>query len=160
MGREKKKPVAGAQPGEQPFLGRPSADHDFADLDHGRDIGVVRDVAQDLLAVLGHTGLERLHRVGEDVAHADIGRRRARSTAGDQASPHMSDAAVNSKTPAMNTRLRPSRSAARPPSSSRPPDVSVYPFSTQDRPVAEKCKLLWMCGSAMFTTVMSRMIMS
>ena len=51
-------------------------------------------------------------------------------------------------------------SLARPPSSSRPPDVSVYAFSTQDRPVAEKCRLSWICGSAMFTTVMSRMIMS
>ena len=49
--------------------------------------------------------------------------RAARSVAGDQASPHMSDAAVKSRTPAMNTRRRPSRSAARPPSRSRPPKV-------------------------------------
>jgi len=32
----------------------------------------------------------------------------------------------------------------------------VYPFSTQDRLVAEKCRLAWICGKAMFTTVMSR----
>ena len=51
--------------------------------------------------------------------------RAARSAAGDQASPHMSDAAVKSRTPAMNTRRRPSRSAARPPSRSRPPKVSA-----------------------------------
>ena len=51
--------------------------------------------------------------------------RAARSAAGDQASPHMSDAAVKSRTPAMNTRRRPSRSAARPPSKSRPPKLSA-----------------------------------
>src|ERR1700722_6754498 len=31
---------------------------------------------------------------------------------------------------------------------------------TQDRLVEEKCRLVWMCGRAMFTTVASRMIMS
>jgi len=51
--------------------------------------------------------------------------RAASSAAGDQASPHSSDAAVKNTTPAMNTRRRPSRSAARPPSSSRPPKVSA-----------------------------------
>ena len=45
------------------------------------------------------------------------------SAAGDQASPHASDAAVKNTTPAMNTRRRPSRSATRPPSRSRPPKV-------------------------------------
>jgi hypothetical protein len=34
----------------------------------------------------------------------------------------------------------------------------VYPLSTQDRLVAEKCRLAWICGSAMFTTVMSRTV--
>jgi hypothetical protein len=47
--------------------------------------------------------------------------RAASSAAGDQASPHISDAAVKSRTPAMNSRRRPSRSAARPPSKSIPP---------------------------------------
>ena len=51
--------------------------------------------------------------------------RAARSGAGDQASPHASDAAVKNTAPAMNTRRRPSRSAARPPSKSRPPKVSA-----------------------------------
>ena len=51
--------------------------------------------------------------------------RAARSAAGDQASPHISDAAVNNRTPAMNRRRRPSRSAARPPSKSRPPKLSA-----------------------------------
>ena len=38
---------------------------------------------------------------------------------------HFSDAVVKNTAPAMNTRRRPSRSAARPPSSSRPPKVSA-----------------------------------
>jgi hypothetical protein len=45
------------------------------------------------------------------------------SAAGLQASAHNSDAAVKSPSPTMNTRLRPSRSAARPPSKSKPPKV-------------------------------------
>ena len=76
------------------------------------------------------------------------------------ASPPASEARVNRAMPAMKTRRRPRMSPARPPSSSRPPDVSVYPFRTQDRVVVEKCRLAWICGRAMFTTVMSRMIMS
>jgi hypothetical protein len=51
--------------------------------------------------------------------------RAATSAAGDQASPQMSDAAVKNRTPVMNRRRRPSRSAARPPSKSRPPKVSA-----------------------------------
>src|SRR5262249_59169978 len=47
------------------------------------------------------------------------------SAAGDQENPHSSDAAVNTRRPTMNKRRRPSRSAARPPSSSRPPNVSA-----------------------------------
>jgi hypothetical protein len=42
---------------------------------------------------------------------------------GDQASPQTSEASVKAATPTMNTRRRPSRSAARPPSRSRPPKV-------------------------------------
>jgi hypothetical protein len=51
--------------------------------------------------------------------------RAASSAAGDQPSPHTSDAAVNNRTPVMNRRRRPSRSAARPASSNRPPKVSA-----------------------------------
>ena len=40
------------------------------------------------------------------------------------ASPAPSDASANRPTPTMNTRRRPKRSAARPPSSSRPPKLS------------------------------------
>src|ERR1700712_4435868 len=54
-----------------------SADDDFADLHDRRDVGIVLDVAHDLLGVRPEAGLERLDRVGEDMTHADIGRRRA-----------------------------------------------------------------------------------
>ena len=43
----------------------------------------------------------------------------------ESANPHAAEASENSSKPAMKMRLRPSRSAARPPSSSRPPKVSV-----------------------------------
>src|SRR6185437_5608941 len=57
------------------------ADHHFADLDHRGDVRIVRYIAHDLFTVLAHPGLERLERVDIDVAHADIGRRCARSAA-------------------------------------------------------------------------------
>src|SRR6185312_8917675 len=59
------------------------ADHDFADLYHRSDIGVVLDIAHDLLAMLGHARLKGIKRVDKDMAHADIGRGCAGSTAGD-----------------------------------------------------------------------------
>src|SRR3984957_19597739 len=76
------------------------------------------------------------------------------------ARPPASEASVKMVRPAMNMRRRPRMSPARPPSNSSPPNVSVYPFITQDRLVEEKCRPFWMCGRAMFTTVASRMIMS
>ncbi len=51
--------------------------------------------------------------------------RAATSTPIEPASPQASEAAENSASPAMNIRRRPSRSAARPPSSSKPPNVIV-----------------------------------
>ena len=53
-----------------------------------------------------------------------LGRRRVFIAGTDAASPHASEASAKSAVPAMNTRRRPSRSAARPPSSSRPPKLS------------------------------------
>ncbi len=47
------------------------------------------------------------------------------SAVSDQASPQRSEASVNRTTPTMNTRRRPSRSAARPPSRSKPANVSA-----------------------------------
>lgn len=71
-------------------------------------------------------------------------------------SPPSRDANTKSRTPNMNMRRRPRMSPDRPPSSSRPPKVSVYALMTQDRFSVENPRAVWMCGSAMFTMVMSR----
>ena len=51
----------------------------------------------------------------------------------------------------MNIRLRPSRSASRPPSSRKPPNVSVYAFTTHERSVRAKWRCVPIDGSATFT---------
>ena len=77
----------------------------------------------------------------------------------DQASPASSEARANNPTPAMKTRRRPSRSAARPPSRSRPPKVRAYALTTHCRFVAEKPRSVWIDGRATFTIATSRMTM-
>src|SRR5712692_6460108 len=57
------------------------ADHHLADLHHRTQVGVVRNVAHDLLGVRAETLLEGFDRVGIDVAHADVGGQRAGCTA-------------------------------------------------------------------------------
>src|SRR4051794_31165037 len=76
------------------------------------------------------------------------------------AMPPSSEASANTATPTMKTLRRPSRSPARPPSSSRPPKASVYALTTQDRFAGVKSRSVWMCGRAMFTIVPSRTTMS
>ena len=75
------------------------------------------------------------------------------------ASPHASDAALKIVTPIMNIRRRPSRSAARPPSSSRPPNVIVYAISTHCSVVSDTCSEFLIEGSATVTIVPSRTVM-
>ena len=60
----------------------------------------------------------------------------------------------------MKIRRRPSRSPDRPPSSSSPPNASVYAFTTHSRFESEKPSAFWMCGSATFTMVESSTTMS
>src|SRR3954447_2189627 len=74
------------------------------------------------------------------------------------ASPPTKDATVNSAMPAMNVRRRPRMSPMRAPSSSRPPNVSAYALCTHDSAAGEKSSRLAMLGSAVITTVASRMI--
>ena len=57
-------------------------DHHVADLNHGLKVGVVLEVLHDLIRVRAEPGLERLDRVTEDVAHADVGWRSVRRPAG------------------------------------------------------------------------------
>jgi hypothetical protein len=54
-----------------------------------------------------------------------------------------------------NIRRRPSRSPARPPSSSSPPNARAYPLTTHSRPAPENPRARWICGSATLTTVES-----
>ena len=81
------------------------------------------------------------------------------SAASDPASPHASDAAANSAVPTANTRRRPSRSAARPPSSSRPPKLSRYALRTHCRSPLAKPRSRSIEGSATTTIAESRMTM-
>src|SRR6202012_4592234 len=73
------------------------------------------------------------------------------SQAADCARPPAREAAEKTTNPTMNTRRRPSRSAARPPSSRNPPNVSVYAFTTQGRLASEKCSAVLIDGSATLT---------
>src|SRR6266566_2778955 len=78
----------------------------------------------------------------------------------DVARPLTSEAAENRRSPAMNRRCVPNRSAARPPSSRKPPKTSVYALTTHWRPVGEKCRPRSMLGRATFTIVASRITMN
>ncbi len=82
------------------------------------------------------------------------------SQPGEAASAPSSEAAVNRATPPRKSRRRPNRSPARPPSSSRPPNTSVYALSTQASPAGENPRSARMRGSATFITVTSSMSMS
>ena len=62
--------------------------------------------------------------------------------------------------PIVKTRLRPIRSPIRPASKSMPPNGIRYAFTTQARLACEKPRSSWIDGSATFTIVASRMIMS
>ena len=73
--------------------------------------------------------------------------------------PQTRDAIENRMTPTMNTRRRPSRSAARPPSSRKPPKVSAYAITTHWRLASEKWSFLPIVGSATLTIETSRIVM-
>ena len=75
-------------------------------------------------------------------------------------SPSRSDAAVNTTSPKRKSRLRPSRSPARPPSRRKPPKTSVYALTIHWRFASERPRSFWIDGSATFTTVASRMTMN
>ena len=76
------------------------------------------------------------------------------------ANPHSSEANVKTTRPARKTRLRPARSPSRPASSSRLPKVTRKPLTTQVRSDWLKPRSCWMAGSATFTIVASRTIIS
>ena len=67
---------------------------------------------------------------------------------------------MKSVSPERKTRRWPSRSPARPASSSSPPKAIRYAFTTQARLLAENPRSSWIEGSATFTIVASRTIIS
>ncbi len=67
------------------------------------------------------------------------------------ASPPASEAPAKTIRPTMNIRRLPSRSAIRPPSSRKPPKVSVYALTTHDRLSCEKSSAVPIEGSATLT---------
>ena len=78
----------------------------------------------------------------------------------DCARPLSSDATVKTTSPNRNRRLRPSRSPARPPSSRKPPNTSVYALMIHCRLASESPRSFWIDGSATFTTVASSTTMN
>ncbi len=86
--------------------------------------------------------------------------RAASSHVWEVANPPAREAAEKSSRPVTNIRRRPSRSPARPPSSSSPPNARAYPLTTHSRPAPENPRARWMCGSATLTTVESSTTMS
>ena len=74
--------------------------------------------------------------------------------------PPTADATAKPARPAMNVTLRPSRSASRPPSSSRLPNASAYAVTTHCLSTMTKCSDRCADGSATLTIVRSRTIMS
>src|SRR6266511_3398123 len=85
--------------------------------------------------------------------------RAAISIPSDWASPHASEASVKSTTPTMKTRLRPSRSAARPPRRRKPPNAIAYAVITHCRFSREKSSERPIEGKATFTIETSRIVM-
>jgi hypothetical protein len=76
------------------------------------------------------------------------------------ANPQTSEAAVNTASPVRNTSRRPARSPSRPASSSSPANAIRYALTTQASPAWVNPRSAWMDGSATFTIVMSRTIIS
>ena len=81
--------------------------------------------------------------------------RAASSHAWEVANPPAREAAENSSRPVTNIRRRPSRSPARPPSSSSPPNARAYALTTHSRPAPENPRARWICGRATLTMVES-----
>src|SRR3981189_191833 len=76
------------------------------------------------------------------------------------ASAAASDAVVKAPSPIINTRRRPRRSAARPPSSRKPPNAIPYAVTTHSRLVCEKWRSRPIVGRAVLTIVRSMTVMN
>jgi hypothetical protein len=81
------------------------------------------------------------------------------STALEPASPHSSEANVNSATPTSSMRLRPSTSANRPHNNRSAPNVSMYEFATHVSSADDKPRSACIGGIASRTIAASRITM-
>src|SRR5205085_2541039 len=77
-----------------------------------------------------------------------------------EARPSRSEAPVKITRPSRKSRLRPSRSPARPPSRRKPPKTSVYALTIHCRLPSERWRSLWIEGRATFTIVASSTTMN
>jgi hypothetical protein len=89
---------------------------------------------------------------GEECGSSPCNPRPATSMPDDCARPLSSDPAESSKIPGVNTRLRPRGSPARPPSSRKPPKISVCMLITRCRFGVVKRRPRWIDGRAILTT--------
>jgi hypothetical protein len=78
----------------------------------------------------------------------------------ESASPAVSEETVNRASPASSTRRWPSRSAARPPSSRKPPSIRPYVMTTHCRSAWSRPRSACSEGSATFTTARSSTTMN
>ena len=78
----------------------------------------------------------------------------------DDESPLSSDAVVKMTRPMRKSRLRPSKSPARPPSRRKPPNTSVYALTIHWRLASLKPRSFWIDGRATFTIVASSTTMN
>ena len=97
-----------------------------------------------------------------DISAADMpcAPRSTTSSAGSGLIPTRNEQTVNATMPTSSIRRRPNRSAARPPNSRNPPNVSTYAVTTQPIAALPKCSCTLMTGSATLVTVTSRMTMN
>ena len=126
----------------------PGADAPEGQRDEGRN---------DARCSTGNSGRTRLSEVGVRIAPpAACSTRAATSTTTETDSPHSTEAARKITTPAMNIRLRPTRSASRSAGTSAAAKTMLYPLRIQDSSPSES----WvndprMSGKAILTIVTS-----
>ena len=118
------------------------------DTDCLRRSGPSLKVEVTIASAAGETRRAETLQAAADDRHVAPARRRRAARRGEQDNPGEEDA------------LRPARSPARPPRRRKPPNISVYAFTTHCRSASVISRSLWIVGSATLTIVASRMTMN
>ena len=145
-------------PAEQ--VGEDAAEEQAEGAAAGRDCAPDAERLRALLALRERGGDDRQRGGGDSAPPRPWSARAPTSQAWEVASPFRSDAAEKIATPARKSRRRPNRSPARPPSSRKPPNTSVYALMTHWRFAALNPRSVWIDGSATLTTVASSTTMN